>query len=289
MQNQIANATVVTTSTNAAAAVQNDTVAPVATIAVGLNDKVHTTAANDATNKPVVDVRTRIKQLIAERKQWQDGAFYKSNNELYALLAKCYAFYFDLHGNDKETKAAREVLNAEIEAKAYSFNEGTHTLTKLIKYVFEGMDRRRVSAYSLVLREALAQNKKAGEVAAWIASCGGVEEIRRSKSKTAKTPKQKAELGRQAVSGAQLAVVSGAKLAEKIDIANVGNDLVAIVTQQADGTLVVRALVHSQSVLNAALACAYSASKSDVQNDTANKVAANDDKARLAQIKAAAA
>jgi hypothetical protein len=152
-----------------------------------------------------------------------------------------------------------------------------------------GVDRRRVTAYSLVLREALSKKLKAEDIAAFITRGGGVEEIRRSKSTTAKTPAQKAELGKAAVGGEQLAVVSGVKLAEKIDVANVGNDLVAIVTQQADGSLIVRALVHSQSVLNAALACAYSASKVVVENDTANKVAANDDKARDALIATAAA
>jgi hypothetical protein len=287
MQNQNANTAAVVSSTNAAAAAQNDSIAP-ATIAVGSTDKVHAAPAVSAAVAPA-DVRTRIAALIAERKVWQLGAFAKSNAELYALLGKCYAFYFDLRGNDKDAKAAREVLNAEMAAKAYRFNEGTHTLTRLVKYVFEGVDRRRVSAYSLVLREALAQGIKADGIPAFITQGKGVEEIRRSKSKTAKTPKQKAELGKQAVGGEQLAVVSGGKLAEKIDIANVGNDLVAIVTQQADGSLIVRALVRSQSVLNAALACAYSASKVVVETDNANKEAANDDKAQGALIAAAAA
>jgi hypothetical protein len=286
MQNQIANAAAVS-STNAAVVVQNDTVAP-ATIVVGLNDSVKVAPANTAAVTPA-DVRTRIAELIAERKVWQHGAFVKSNVELYALLDKCYAFYFDVRGNDKDAKAAREVMNAEIAAKGYRFNEGTHGLTRLVKYVFEGFDRRRVSAYSLVLREALTQKKKAGEIPAFITQGGGVEEIRRRKSPTAKTPQQKVELGKQAVSGEQLAVVSGGKLAEKIDIANVGNDLVAIVTQQADGSLIVRALVKSQSVLNAALACAYSASKVVVETDNTNKAAANDDKALDVAIKAAAA
>ena len=49
------------------------------------------------------------------------------------------------------------------------------------------------------------------------------------------------------MSGMQLAVVESDKLAEKLDLAKVGRDLVAIVTQQADGSLIVRQLIR-QSV-----------------------------------------
>jgi hypothetical protein len=258
-----------------AAAVANAAVS-VPAVAVGLNDKVHVAAANDAVAKPV-DVRGRIEQLVAERKDWQHGAYVKSNEQLYALLGKCYGFYFDLRGNDKETKAAREVLNGEISKKGYSFNEGTHMLTKLVKYVFEGIDRRRVSAYSLVLREALAQNKKADEIAAFITNGGGVEEIRRSKSGNAKTPAQKAALGKQAVAEKQLATFNSDTLAVLAQNAgkSVGDELVAVIAQQADGSFVVRALINSKTALNAALGCAYSANKAVGKNDSA----ANDDKA----------
>ena len=230
----------------------------------------------------------RIEQLIVEREVWEQGVVRTTNEQLYALLAQCYALYGEMCTGTTAAKALRDALDALIAMKGYSFNKGTHTITRIVKCVF-GVDRRRVSAYSLVLREALTQKLAANAIAAFISSKGGVEEIRRSKSATAKTPAQKAALGKAAVGGEQLAVVSGVKLAEKIDVAKVGNDLVAIVTQQADGSLVVRALVHSQSVLNAALACAYSANKGVVQNDTANKEAANDDSAKAALITAAAA
>jgi hypothetical protein len=257
---------VVASSSNVTAVVDQDNAAAVATVTVGLTDKVHVAP---------VDVRTRIKQLIAERKVWQEGAFVKSNVELYALLGKCYALYFDLRGNDKDAKAAREVLNNEIAEKAYTFSEGTHGLTRLVKYVFEGIDRRRVSAYSLVLREALAQNKKADEIPAFITQGGGVEEIRRSKSKTAKTPKQKAELGKQVVAKQQYATFSSETLAVLAQQAgkSAGDDLVAVVTMQADGSFVVRALVSSTTVLNAARVSAYSATVAKTDS------AANDDKA----------
>lgn len=299
MQNQatVANV-VVASSSNVAAVAQNDA-ATVATISVGLNDSVKVAPASPVAAAPVtpaavapatpaavapVDVRTRIAELIAERKVWQHGAFVKSNMELYALLGKCYAFYFDLRGNDKDAKAARAVLNAELAEKAYSFSEGTHGLTRLVKYVFEGVDRRRVSAYSLVLREALAQGIKADGIPAFITAGGGVEEIRRSKSKTAKTPKQKAALGKEAVAKQELATFSSDTLAVLALQAgkSVGDDLVAVLTQQADGSFVVKALVSSKTVLSAAMVSAYSATVAKPDK------AANDDKALDDLIKDAA-
>ena len=296
MQNQatVANEVVVS-STNAAVAAQCDNVAPV-TIAVGLNDSVNVApaapAAAVAPAAPVaapvaaaapaanaaatpVSIRTRIQRLVAERKVWQHGAFVKSNEQLYALLDKCYALHDELRGNDKDAKAAREVLNAEMAEKAYHFNEGTHTLTRLVKYVFEGIDRRRVSAYSLVLREALTQKVKAGGIPAFITAGGGVEEIRRSKSKTAKTPKQKAELGKQAVATQQLATFTSDTLAVLADQAgkSAGDDVVALLTLQADGSFVVRAMVNSTTALNAARVSAYSATVGKTDK------AANDEKA----------
>ena len=300
MQNQtsVANEVVVSSSNVAAVAAQSDNVAPV-TVTVGLNDSVKVAPATPVAAAPVtpaavapatpaavapVDVRTRIAALIAERKVWQHGAFVKCNVELYALLGKCYAFYFELRGNDKDAIAARAVLNAELAEKAYSFSEGTHNLTRLVKYVFEGVDRRRVSAYSLVLREALAQKVKADGIPAFITQGGGVEEIRRSKSKTAKTPKQKAALGKEAVAKQELATFSSDTLAVLALQAgkSVGDDLVAVLTQQADGSFVVKALVSSKTVLSAAMVSAYSATVAKPDK------AANDDKALDDLIKDAA-
>ncbi len=266
---------VATSSTTSAASnvVQND----MPTVIVSSNDKVHV-ASNEAKTAKPISVTARVLALVKERKEWEHGAYVVSNNQLYAILDKCYAFYFDLRGNEKEAKAARAELDDVICKKGYSFKEETHTLTKLVKFVFDGVDRRRVSAYSLVLRAALFDKIAVGGIPAFITAGGGVEQIRRRKSGTAMSPKQKAELGKQTVSSNNLAVISSPALQALAGDASEGDDLVAVVTVQADGSFVVRALVNSKSVVNAALVCAYSKSKSVVQNDKPNAQAASDDK-----------
>lgn len=260
-----------------------------ASIAVGLNDTV--TIAAKGKKTPVFETAVeRINALVSERENWEQGAFVKSNEQLYAVLDKCYTFYFDLCGNGKEAKSDRVNLEVIFREKGYRFNEGTHMLTKLIKFVFDSMDRRRVSAYSLVLRQALALKIEAGHIPQFISDNGGVEEIRRSGSPTAKTPKQKAELGKQVVCEQNLAAIQSdtlKMLAEQAD-KSAGDDLLAILTMQDDGTFVIRALVNNKGVLNAALGCAYSANKLVAKTDSGSAKAANDDKAMGELMDAAA-
>lgn len=246
-------------------------------ICVGSADKVH--AAPIAVTPTCDDVRSRVDALIAERRAWEFGAYVTSNKQLYAILQKCYQLYFDLRGMDKEVKAARATLNDLMEQKGNKCNQGTHMLTKIAKFVFDGFDRRRVSAYGLVLRAALEGDTLPADIPAFITNGGGVEQIRRSKSKTALTAKQKAALGKTAVEEKQLAVIDSATLAATASNASAGDDLVAIVTMQADGSFVVRQLITNKSVVNAALVCAYSASKVVGKTDKQSMQAANDDKA----------
>jgi hypothetical protein len=282
MQKNIDNqATVINSS---ATVVQNDTLP---SITVKSNDKVVVVPAS-ADSASTLFTSKRIEQLATERVEWEQGALRTSNEQLYALLAKCYELYFEMCGSTNAAKSVRTELDDYISKKKYRILSNTHTMTKIVKCVFGDVDRRRISTYSLVLRESLRLNKLVNEVADFISSSGGVEEVRRGKSPTAKTPKQKAELGKQAVSESQLAIVSSDKIAETLDMANVGKDMVAIVTQQADGSLIVRKLISSQTVLNAALSSAYSSNKAELQETAKNKEAANDDQAKDALIKAAA-
>jgi hypothetical protein len=271
----------VTVETNVV--VQNDRSA----IAVNAADKVH--VAPIAVTPSVAEVRSRVAALIAERKEWEVGAYVASNTQLYAILAKCYQLYFDVRGTDAESRAARKALNEEIQNRGYRFNEGTHTLNKITKCVFDGVDRRRVSAYALVLRAAIDDATNPSDIPAFITNGGGVEQIRRRKSLNAVSPKQKAELGKLSVAAKQIAVINSPTLAAVAPDASAGDNLVAIVTMQADGSFVVRQLITNKSVVNAALACAYSVAKSVVKNDKQSQQAANDAKAIEELISSAAA
>lgn len=233
------------------------------------NNAAETVVLNDTLTGAQVAVqgltagRNNIEQLVIEAEIWQNTAFKTSNDQLYGLLARCYAFYQAMSGDTAEAKALRDGLNTYINTKGYVFGKGTHTINKIVKCVF-GFDRRRVSAYGIVLRTALANKLPSADVPAFIRDNGGVEEIRLAKSPTAMTPKQKAQVAASTVVVNDLGVFSSPALGAMLDAGKIGTNTVLIGTWQADGSVVMRAVVESDTALNAALAAHYSKNQADI-------------------------
>ena len=134
---------------------------------------------------------------------------------------------------------------------------------KIVKCVF-GADRRRVSAYGIVLRTALAKDVSVVDIPEFIRAHGGVEEIRLAKSPNAISTKQKAIKGAETVLSENWGVFACESLGTKLDAGNIGKSVVLIGTWQADGSVIVRSVVENDSAVNAALACHYSANKSEI-------------------------
>jgi hypothetical protein len=238
------------------------------------NDTVTTDAAQASAS-----VRNHFEQLAVEREAWENTVYRTSNEQLYVLLQKCYQTYQAMTGTEDEASALRAGLNDYINTKGYKFNTGTHTLVKIVKCVF-GADRRRVSAYGIVLRTALAKKISAVDLPQFIRTQGGVEEIRLAKSPNAMTAKQKAAKGADAVQSASMGVFSSATLGTKLDAGNIGKAVVLIGTWQADGSVIVRSVVENDSAVNVALACHYSANKVEAKEAANQKQAANDEQVK---------
>lgn len=242
---------------------------------VVLNDNATISAA-----QATVNVRHYFEQLTAEREAWEINAFRTSNEQLYALLQKCYSTYAAMTSDSEEADALRSGLKDYINTKGLKFNAGTHTLVKIVKCIF-GNDRRRISAYGIVLRAALAQRISVLDIPAFIRSNGGVEEIRLAKAPNAMTVKQKASAAAEAVLAESMGVFVSNALSSKLDAGNIGKSVVLIGTWQADGSVVVRSVVQNDTAVNAALASYYSANKAAVLEQSKQQEAAND--AQVAQ------
>lgn len=216
-----------------------------------------------------------IELLIVEQEVWADTAFKSSNDMLYALLAKCYAKYEDMCADNDTGKKLRTELNDYIKMHNIGVNKNSHTLIKIVKCVF-GTNKRRVSAYSIVLRTALVNKVKSTDLADFIRNNGGVEEVRLAKNGNALTAKQKAEVAKTAITHAALAEFKSEEIAKQLDAANIGEQIVFVATQQADGKFVVNAVSNNTTAVNAALAAYYSANKADIntkktEQETASK------------------
>jgi hypothetical protein len=279
MQNVITQATAATAASSTIA-----TVDAIAVQTVVTNDITATPAQAIAATK---DIRTAIDTLVTERMYWQDHANRTSNDQLYGLLQKCFALYKELSGSSAEAAAQRDALRDYISLKSYKFASGTHTIVKIVKCVF-GMDRRRISAYGIVLRAALAQNISVMDIPQFIRDAGGVEELRLAKAPNAKTVAQKAAIAGHTVVVNNLGVVASAGLSCYFnDTAKAGANVVLVGAWQSDGSVVVRAVVESDTAINTALASHYSKIKDLAKSQAAEQKTQNTEESKQQAIQAA--
>jgi hypothetical protein len=220
-------------------------------------------------------MRQHFEQLAAERMAWQDNAFRTSNEQLYVILQKCYQTYQAMGGDSVEAIALRDGFKDYINTTGMTFKKSTHTIAKIVQCVF-GQDRRRISAYSIVLRTALERKVGVFDFPAFVRDEGGVEQVRLAKSPNALTVGQKAAIATGAVVSKSLGVFASTQIGQMMDSGKVGTNMVLVGTWQADGSVIVRAVVESDGVLNAALASYYSAIKVEVKAAAVEKAAAND-------------
>jgi len=229
-----------------------------------------------------------IEQLVVEHDAWKETAFRTSNEQLYVLLQKCYGIYKAMSMDTAEAKALRSALTDYINLKGLKSNSGTHTIVKIVKCVF-GADRRRVSAYGIVLRRALSESVSILDIPTYIRDNGGVEEIRLAKAPNAMTAKQKAAVAAEAVHAKSMGVFASAALSEKLDAGNIGKAVVLVGTWQADGSVIVRTVVGNDTAVNTALVSYYSANKDAVKKQVQQQQAANDEQVKRQAISAATA
>lgn len=266
------------TSATAAAAVPSTPAINVAALGVPVTVTTGTTSV-PAPVVPITEaltsqIRERVAKLANDREVWEKGTYARSNETLYGLIGDCYALYLDLTKKDAATRYKRLGFDGYIADKGYIFKEGTPLTGKIVRCVFAGTDRRRLSTYHTVLRVAVAQKWELEQFAANIAACGGVQEISLGKASGAMTAKQKAEVAKEQVLSQVLAKATSSALSELAPSDGIGSKAVAVMTQEADGSFTIHAVVHSETAVNAALAAYFSSHKEEL------KVAANHVKAK---------
>ncbi len=98
-------------------------------------------------------------------------------------------FFIDLNACTSKKDAMRESFDKFVASNDIKFKKDTSLINKVVKCVFYDeasdsnaqRDRRRISAYSMVLRRAQEDSIKPEALAAWIEKLGGIEEIRLNK------------------------------------------------------------------------------------------------------------
>ncbi|MBU3622936.1 hypothetical protein, partial [Polynucleobacter sp. AP-Latsch-80-C2] len=151
----------------------------------------------------------QLKSLETARISWETTELAQSNNRLYSILQQAYQFYLVMKQDESKDirKEKQAALDAFIEEHGYtnSFGATTHDMTRVVKCVF-GVNRRRVSAYSIALREALRQEVGVKDLIVFMQENGGVEQIRMGGTKPLSATKR-AELVKAEVSEAVISKV----------------------------------------------------------------------------------
>ena len=232
-------------------------------------------------------MRQRIEALSIEREVWETTAYVRSNDMLYGLIQKSYELYIDLTNGMGDAADKKVGFKDYINSKGYSFKESTPLTGKIIRCVFGDKDRRRLSTYHTVLRVIVANKWAVADVPSKIAEFGGVQEISMGKPLSHLTPKEKATEARDLVLATDLAKVSSEKIAAQNNPEKIGEQAVAVVTQNSDGSYTIHCIVHSDGVVNAALASYFvtnkdAISKQKQQVGVAQAVATQDQQIAIA-------
>ena len=206
----------------------------------------------------------RIEALAIEREVWETNVYARSNDMLYALIQKCYQLYIDLTDGKGDVGAKKVGFKDYINSKGYVFKDSTPLTGKIIRCVFGDKDRRRLSTYHTVLRVVVANKWVVADVPAKIAEFGGVQEISLGKPAGHLTPKEKAKEARDLVLATALATVSSDRLAAQNNPEKKGEQAVAVVTQNSDGSYTIHCVVHGDAVVNTALASYFGANKAAI-------------------------
>lgn len=216
-----------------------------------------------------------LASMEVNRITWEQGVYRTSNLELYKLLASCLFFAGELPiAESKQRSAALEKFFKE---RGYKYKKDSHIIARVVRAVFGNIDRRRISTYTLVLRQAQKSNIEPTQLAQWIEDCGGIQEIKLSRSATFVSSTAKASIAKSDfVNLPVLAIAKSEQLTQLADAGFLGEECVFIAEQLADGSFAIRALVRKEGAVNAAFAALYSDIKSQQISAKTEVDAAND-------------
>ena len=201
----------------------------------------------------------QLKSLESSRISWETTELAQSNNRLFSILQQAYQFYLVMKQDESKDvrKEKQAALDTFIEEHGYtnSFGATTHDMTRVVKCVF-GVNRRRVSAYSIALREALRQEVGAKDLIVFMQENGGVEQIRMGGTKPLSATKR-AELVKAEVSEAVISKVKFDAETVKANADWVDKQVVFVATYLPTGEFEVNAVVRHDGAVNTALAAYY--------------------------------
>ncbi len=213
-----------------------------------------TTSTDDA-------ISSTLDAIIAQRIDWENNEYARSNAKLYCILTECYEVFQNMNGLDDESRVCQSAFKRVCTAKGYTFNDSTHLTAKVVQFVFGVEDRRRISSYSKVLRTAQENNITPSGLSDFIVRNRGIDEIRRGKvdvsddknKSSPKKSKMSAETqGRAATYEPVIGTVSSETISQKFDASNYIHSVLFLATTEDGISFDIRRVIQEHSVIKSA-------------------------------------
>lgn len=222
------------------------------------------------------DASNALISLENKRLGWEAGAYRTSNQELYGILAECLA-YVTAELTLVQAKQRGAALEAFFKARNYAYKAELPLANRVVKAVFGGIDRRRTSTYSLVIRQAIKEKILPMNLASWIEEKKGIQEIKLGRSTTFISPKNKADIGKKIFDGKAIIGNAQSELLSHIaDAQFLGHSCLLLAEQMPDGSFAIKAVVRNDSAVKAAYQALYQNQKEITEKAKAEIAAAND-------------
>jgi hypothetical protein len=231
-------------------------------------------SAQTQVNAGVVSAVFILTRISDERELWEQNEYAASRKRLYEVLTQCYDYYITMKlGADKAIRGEyKKALTDFCNDRGYNFNSTTHDMQRIVKAVFGGSDRRRISAYAQALVAALSGggfNDKGeavpvltADLSSWIEEQGGIEEIRTGRKNSGMTRKEQAQAAAKALDESNsISKIDADFKTYGLDSNDYDKQMLLVVTYRNSGEFEVNALVKDQSAVNEALACYFKNSK----------------------------
>ena len=276
-------ATKVKTKTAAAAATVATSAEGVAKPSIKLGAKANVKVDKKSA---VTTPMERLQTMESAIRSWETTELAASNKRLYSILMDAYTYYLTMKSDSSKDVRAQYAndLQQFIDDRKYVFAPTSHDMTRVVKCVF-GADRRRVSAYSIALREALRQETAAKNLAVFIEQNGGVEQIRLGGTKPL-SAKVRAGKVKNEVLNAELGMIKFDARLVGVDADWADKQVVIVATYLPTGEFQANAVIRHDSAVNAALAAYYSKQQAAIRAEA--KAERDAEEQRAADLKKSA-
>ena len=228
--------------------------------------------------KVIMTTEEFLKSTEKMRLEWENGVYVEANKQLYAVLARCYAFLSQAEGEGFIKMG--NALEKFYKDRGYVYKRSTPLACRIVRAVFGNVDRRRISTYAIVIRRAINEGVEISDFADWIERNGGLQEVRLGRSATYVSKKDKAAtIADKWDTLSTLCVADDKKLRMAKDAEYDNKHCLLIAKQNNNGTYTIKGLCHTNGIVEQAMATLLSA-----ENTADRKVA----KANAAEDKASA-